>query len=161
MCERLCARGWQVELIEAHAEPAQAASGNHAGSFHPLLARDNNTLARLTHTGVIYALKYWRELEAALESAGEPFSWHACGALQLSRDDGKADPVTAWCAERYAADFARSVTRDEASDLAGVSVTSGGVFFGAGGWVQPASLVRAQLARCNADGAARLNAFWP
>ena len=152
VCERLCARGWRVDLIEAHVEPAQEASGNHAGSFHPLLARDDNRLARLTHAGVRYALAYWRELEAA----GHCFSWSACGALQLSRDDGKADPVTALSAGRYAPEFARGVTQSEASDLAGASVTSGGVFFGAGGWVQPASLVRAQLARCAADDAGRL-----
>src|SRR6266850_1162496 len=37
ICERLCARGWQVRLIERHAIPAQEASGNHAGTFHPLV----------------------------------------------------------------------------------------------------------------------------
>ena len=152
VCERLCTRGWRVDLIEAHAEAAQEASGNHAGSFHPLLARDDNRLARLTHAGVKFGLRYWRELEVA----GHGFSWSACGALQLSRDDGKADPAVALAAGRYAPQFARSVTQAEASDIAGVPVTGGGVFFGAGGWVQPASLVRAQLARCAVNSTGRL-----
>ena len=144
MCERLYARGWLVDLIEQHQEPAGEASGNHAGSFHPLIARDDNRLARLTQAGVAYALNYWRELEAA----GHSFSWSAGGALQLSRADGKADPVAALGVGRFAPDYARHVSRGEASDLAGVNLTSGGVWFGSGGWVQPASLVRAQLANC-------------
>ena len=156
VCERLCARGWQVDLVEQHDEPAHEASGNHAGSFHPLLARDDNRLARLTHAGVACALRFWRELE----SAGAGFSWNAGGALQLSRDDGKADPVAALSEGRYAPDFARRVTRGEASDLAGVRLTSGGVFFGAGGWVQPATLVQAQLTRCAAYSVAKLTTHY-
>ena len=151
VCERLCTRGWQVELIERHHEAAQAASGNHAASFHPLLARDDNRLARLTRAGIEHALLYWR----ALEASGHPFSWRADGALQLSRDDGKADPAAALDDGQFAPAFARRVTRNEASALAGVNVTAGGVWFGAGGWVQPASLVAAQLARCRSAGVGR------
>ena len=35
VCERLCARGWEVDLYERHAAPAQEASGNLAGDFPP------------------------------------------------------------------------------------------------------------------------------
>src|SRR5882672_5912476 len=48
ICERLCARGWQVRLVERHAAAAQEASGNHAGSFHPLVTPDDSVFARLT-----------------------------------------------------------------------------------------------------------------
>src|SRR5258708_35052930 len=37
LCERLCARGWEITLVEKHAAPAQEASGNHAGAFHPIV----------------------------------------------------------------------------------------------------------------------------
>jgi len=50
LCERLCARGWEVELVERHAAPAQEASGNHAGTFHPVATPDDNLMARLTRT---------------------------------------------------------------------------------------------------------------
>lgn len=151
VCDRLCAGGWQVELIERHHQAAQEASGNHAGSFHPLLARDDNRLARLTWAGIEHALPYWRALEASCHS----FSWSADGALQLSRGDGKADPAAALDEGQVALAFARRVTRNEASSLAGVNLTAGGVWFGAGGWVQPATLVAAQLARCRSAGVGR------
>src|SRR5712664_4998396 len=63
ICERLCARGWQVRLMERHAIPAQEASGNHAGSFHPLVAPDDSIFARLTRAGFLYGLFNWEKLD--------------------------------------------------------------------------------------------------
>lgn len=146
VCERLCARGWRVTLIERHGRPAAEASGNHAGSFHPLLARDANRMARLTQAGVAFALDYWRGLEAQ----GLRFGWRACGVLQLSRDDGKADPVEALLGNTADIRGARAVSRAMASEIAGVPLPGGGVFFEAGGWVQPPQLVAAQLTYCAA-----------
>ena len=48
VCERLAARQWEVVLIERHDGPAQEASGNHAGAFHPLVTRDDSFMARLS-----------------------------------------------------------------------------------------------------------------
>ncbi len=157
VCERLCTRGWRVTLIERHAAPAAEASGNHAGSFHPLIARDGNRMARLTQAGVTYALDYWRTLEAT----GAQFGWQACGALQLSRGavhgGAGSDPAVALEQGQqhggqpgpHKAVAARAVARDGASALAGVALAGGGVFFEDGGWVRPAELVAAQLARCS------------
>lgn len=144
VCERLCARGWKVTLIDRHAGPAMEASGNHAGSFHPMLARDANRMVRLSQAGIAFAIDHWRSLEAA----GVRFGWQADGVLQLTRADGKTDPVHGVSNERNHADMARAVSRDAATHLAGVPVGGGGVFFGQAGWVQPAQLVRAQLDRC-------------
>src|SRR3989442_2833407 len=64
ICERLCARGWQVRLMERHAMPAQEASGNHAGSFHPLRTPDGTIFERLSKSGFLYGLSRWRKLES-------------------------------------------------------------------------------------------------
>ena len=58
--ERLCARGWEVTLVERHAEPAGEASGNLAGIFMPLLSRDDNIPTRLTRAAYLYALRHWQ-----------------------------------------------------------------------------------------------------
>jgi glycine/D-amino acid oxidase-like deaminating enzyme len=57
---RLCARGWQVTLIERHAQPAQEASGNLAGIFMPLLSKDDNIPTRLSRAAYLFALREWR-----------------------------------------------------------------------------------------------------
>ncbi len=148
VCARFAARDWQVVLIDAHAAPAQGASGNHAASFHPLIARDDNRMVRLIRAGINASLDHWR----ALERGGCGFSWSACGALQLTRAGAKQDVADTIAAlargGNIDAAYARAVTQREASDLAGVKLQAGGVWFRDAGWVQPGSLVQAQLASC-------------
>ena len=146
VCARFAARGWQVHLIDAHAAPAQGASGNHAASFHPLIARDHNRMVRLIRAGIKTSLIHWR----ALERAGFAFRWEQRGALQLSRAGAKQDVAQALAGLELDPAFARAVDQREASALAGVQLRSGGVLFGQGGWVQPTSLIAAQLASCGA-----------
>src|SRR5882762_4292175 len=113
ICERLCARGWQVRLMERHAIPAQEASGNHAGSFHPLVAPDDSIFARLTRAGFLYGLSRWRKLES--------IRWDRCGVLQLARDaKDEASQRASIAALALPAGYAQYVTREEASAHAGV-----------------------------------------
>jgi tRNA 5-methylaminomethyl-2-thiouridine biosynthesis bifunctional protein len=138
VCERLCSRGWEVTLVERHAEPAQEASGNHAGTFHPIVTPDDSVFARLTRAGFLYGLSAWEKLAAR---------WDRCGVLQLARDareEASQQRSVAGLPEQYAA----YVTREEASRHAGVPVLAAGVWFPEGGWIQPRSLVEAQLEAC-------------
>ena len=139
ICERLCARGWEVTLHERHTEPAAEASGNHAGAFHPVATPDDSVFARLTRAGFLYALKKWPSLEGV--------RWDACGALQLARAETE-DISQRKSAEGQPIDYLQYVDREQASRHAGVSLAAGGLWFPQGGWVQPRSLVRAQLAAC-------------
>jgi tRNA 5-methylaminomethyl-2-thiouridine biosynthesis bifunctional protein len=142
--ERLAARGWEVTLIERRREPALETSGNHAGVFHPVATPDDSVLARLTRAGSLYALRRWAALEGA--------AWDPCGALQLARDDDEDEAQQrALAALGAGADYARRVTRAEASELAGVALAAGGLWFAPGGWVRPPSLARAQLAHSAAE----------
>lgn len=139
VCERLCARGWEVELYERHAEPAQEASGNHAGTFHPLVTADDSVFARLTRAAYLYSLRRWKTLGG--------LRWDRCGVLQLARTDKEArsqEQASAGLPDEYA----RFVGREEATRHAGVPLASPGVWFPGAGWLQPRSLVRAQLDAC-------------
>ncbi|MGQ0544045.1 MAG: FAD-dependent 5-carboxymethylaminomethyl-2-thiouridine(34) oxidoreductase MnmC [Betaproteobacteria bacterium] len=141
VCERLCARGWEVELYERHAEPAQEASGNHAGAYHPLATPDDSVMARLTRVSYLYSLQRWSFLDN--------LRWDPCGALQLARtakeEASQQRAVAGWPAE-----YAQYATREEATAHAGVPLAAGGLWFPQSGWIKPRSLVRAQLAACGA-----------
>jgi tRNA 5-methylaminomethyl-2-thiouridine biosynthesis bifunctional protein len=139
LCERLCSRGWEVELHERHAQPAQEASGNHAGTFHPIVTPDDSVFARLTRAGFLYALRQWERLPG--------IRYDRCGVLQLGRNDKELVSQRA-STRGLPADFVQYVTADEASAHAGVPLAASGVWFPEGGWIQPASLVRAQLDAC-------------
>jgi tRNA 5-methylaminomethyl-2-thiouridine biosynthesis bifunctional protein len=139
VCERLCARGWQVTLHEKHAEPAMEASGNHAGAFHPVATPDDSVFARLTRAGFLYSLSQWKKYPG--------LRWDACGALQLARER-KEDGSQQKAAAGLPAEYVQYVDREAASRHAGGPLAAGGLWFPQGGWIQPRSLVKAQLAAC-------------
>ena len=139
VCERLCARGWEVELVERHEGPAQEASGNPAGAFHPVVTPDDSVFARLTRAGYLAALSRWKDLPGV--------RWDQCGLLQLARDEREAASQLR-SVEGLPSEYAQAVSREEAAAHAGVPVAAGGVWFPQAGWIDPPSLVRAQLEAC-------------
>jgi tRNA 5-methylaminomethyl-2-thiouridine biosynthesis bifunctional protein len=140
VCERLCARGWDVELCERHAKPAEEASGNHAGTFHPIVTPDDSVFARLTRAAFLLSSAVFRKL---------PVRWDPCGVLQLARDaKEERSQRAALAALALPPEYAQYVSRDEASAHAGVPVAAPGLWFPQAGWIQPRSLVDALLGAC-------------
>jgi len=141
VCERLCARGWEIELYERHAAPAQEASGNHAGAFHPVVTPDDSVFARITRAGFLLSLSYWKNFSE--------IRWDPCGVLQLARDaKEEASQRASITALALPPQYAQYVTREEASAHAGVPVAAPGLWFPQAGWIRPQSLVGALLAAC-------------
>jgi tRNA 5-methylaminomethyl-2-thiouridine biosynthesis bifunctional protein len=145
--ERLCARGWQVTLVERHAQPAMEASGNLAGIFMPLLSTDDSVAARLSRAAFLFALAYWEKLGGiggAIEGA-------RCGVLQLARDADHARVQRRLAASRnYPPEFAQWLDSDAASAMLGSHAPDGAWLFRQGGWARPASVCAAMLAACGA-----------
>ncbi len=144
-CERLCARGWQVTLVERHEGPAMEASGNLAGIFMPLVSRDDNIPTRLVRAAYLYALQYWE----TIGGIGRAIEGAACGVLQLARDAAHARAARALAADgRYPPEFARWLESEEASAMLGLLAPEGGWLFPQGGWARPGSVCDAMLAAC-------------
>src|SRR6185295_7972114 len=149
ICERLCARGWEVDLYERHDSPAQEASGNHAGTFHPIVTSVDSVFARLTRAAFLFSLSSWKDFPA--------IRWDPCGVLQLARDEKEeAAQRKAIAALALPPDYAQYVTREEASAHAGVPVSAPGLWFAQAGWINPRSVVQAQLEACGS----RLRVFF-
>ncbi|WP_371873480.1 FAD-dependent 5-carboxymethylaminomethyl-2-thiouridine(34) oxidoreductase MnmC [Massilia phyllostachyos] len=146
-CAALCARGWDVTLVERHPEPAMEASGNLAGIFMPLLSRDDNIPTRLTRAAYLYALRAWEQLGGI----GRAIEGDACGVLQLARDADHAAVSRAIAQEgRLPPAFARWLERPEAERLLGLPAPDGGWLFPQGGWARPGSVCAAMLDACGA-----------
>lgn len=142
--ERLAARGWQVTVLERHDAPGQGASGNLAGVFRPLPSADDNRLARLTRAGYLLGRQHLQ----ALDQAETGLRWGACGVLHLGRDPVHAEAMAETVRRlQPPADFLQYLDTDAARVLAGHPVENGGWWFPGGGWIQPPSLCRANLAR--------------
>ncbi len=142
-CERLCARGWQVTLVERHAEAAMEASGNLAGITMPLLSKDDNIASRLSRAAFLFALGYWEKLGgigAAIEGAG-------CGVLLVAKDEAHARLQRATAAaRRFPPAYAEWLEAGDAR--AGDLAPHGAWLFPRGGWIRPASACHAMLDAC-------------
>ena len=144
-CERLCARGWHVTLVERHPQAATEASGNHAGISMPLLSKDDNIPTRLSRAAFLFALAYWERLGGI----GKAITGDMCGVLQLARDGAHAvvqrQVIERW---RYPKDYADWLDPQAASALLGFATPDGCWLFPRGGWVRPPSACAAMLAAC-------------
>jgi tRNA 5-methylaminomethyl-2-thiouridine biosynthesis bifunctional protein len=147
VCQRLCARGCEVTLIERHDGPAQEASGNLAGIFMPLLSKDDNIPTRLSRAAYLFALREWQRMGGV----GTAFKGAGCGVLQLARDADHAR-VQREVVEHghYPPQYVRWLDAPAAGALLGSATPHGGWLFGQGGWARPSSLCQAMLAACGA-----------
>ncbi len=144
-CERLCARGWQVTLVERHPEAAMEASGNPSGIFMPILSKDDSIPTRLSRAAFLYALRYWNRLGGV----GKAFFGAQCGVLHLPRDAAYAQTQRAIAQQHaFPPEFAEWLDSDAASAMLGAPAPDGAWHFPQGGWANPASLVGAMLAAC-------------
>ena len=145
--ERLCARGWEVTLVERHAGAAREASGNLAGIFMPLLSKDDNIPTRLTRAAYLYALRYWE----TLGGIGKAIEGAQCGVMQLARDAAHADASRAIAAgDPYPRAFAEWLEAPQAQKLLGLPAPGGAWLFRQGGWARPGSVCAAMLDACGA-----------
>ena len=141
-CERLCARGWHVTLIERHNAAASEASGNRAGIYQPLMSVDDNVMTRLSRAAYLYALDYWD----MLGGVGRKIEGAQCAVLKLARNLDVYDEQAV--APDYPAYYARWLNAPEAGALAGVPAPGGAWLFPQAGWVRPASVCTAMLEAC-------------
>lgn len=143
--ERLCARGWQVTLVERHAAPAQEISGNRAGIVMPLLSQDDNHPSRLARAGFLFALQIWHQAGGI----GRAFDGDACGVLQVasSAEDALAQR-NAVALFPDAPEFVQWLEPQQIARRFGIEATHGGWLFAQGGWATPRSLCDALLSAC-------------
>ncbi|WP_293765407.1 bifunctional tRNA (5-methylaminomethyl-2-thiouridine)(34)-methyltransferase MnmD/FAD-dependent 5-carboxymethylaminomethyl-2-thiouridine(34) oxidoreductase MnmC [uncultured Aquitalea sp.] len=138
--DSLARRGWRVTVLDKEPGPAQAASGNPQGVLYTKLSAHMTPLTQLVLAGYAYSL---RLLRARLPKQED--HWDDCGVLQLAWNEGEAKRQAKLAAAGLPAEMLRPVSAGEASDLAGLPLTSGGLFFPQGGWLHPPALVRCLL----------------
>lgn len=133
----LARRGWRVTLLERHADLAQEASGNPQGILYAKLSPHHPPLSRFIQSSYQYSL---RLLQHALPKGED--TWQACGVLQLAKNAKEDERQMQLAAQGYPADFLHTLDAQQASELAGVEIDNGGLFFPSAGWVNPPALCK-------------------
>ncbi|KAF1054213.1 MAG: tRNA 5-methylaminomethyl-2-thiouridine biosynthesis bifunctional protein MnmC [Stenotrophomonas maltophilia] len=131
----LAERGWQVTLIERHAQLASEASGNPQGVLYLKLSAHGTPLSRLIVSGFGHTRRLLERLERGVQ-------WDACGVLQLAFDAAEAKRQTA-LTEAFPADLLHTLDHPAAEHLAGVALPAGGLFFPDAGWAHPPAVCQA------------------
>ena len=136
----LARQGLQVTVLEAADTPAAAASGNPAGLFHGVVHAHDGAHAQWLRAAALRAEQVYRPL---VEAGLVP------GAVNgLLRGAGSASPATlraTIAAQALPPSYAQALSREDASEAAGIPLASPAWFFPGGGWLQPGALVRIWL----------------
>lgn len=128
----LAARGWQVSLLERHADVAQEASGNPQGVLYLKLSAHGTALSQLIVSGFGHTRRLLQRLQAGSD-------WAPCGVLQLAFDDKEAERQ-ARLSVVFPSQLLHSLDQAQAEDRAGINLASGGLFYPEAGWVHPPAL---------------------
>lgn len=140
----LAERGWQVTLIERHAELAQEASGNPQGAVYAKLSPLDEPQAAFNLHALQFALHYYANLW--------PEIGQQSGLLQLAHDAAEAKLHQELLSRFSQVDeLVQFVSAGEASQIAGNPVPYSGLFFPKSGWINPKKLCKLLTNHFNID----------
>ncbi len=138
----LARRGWQVLVLDAAAAPAAGASGLPAGMLAPHVSPDDSVLSRLSRSGIRATLQ---QTHALLQTGSD---WCPSGVLEHGVDQARKRPA-AWQAPDFseaASDWTRLASPGQLAEC-GLPPDAPALWHVQAGWIKPASLVNAWLAR--------------
>ena len=145
MAYALAQRGWQVRLIERHAQLATEASGNRAGVLSPKMTAESSwgeTFYRQAFGFANRQLHY-------LTSQGFKLDWQACGAMQLAHEPREFARQQALKTRQLPADFIQLVDSETAATLAGIKLEHDASYFPQGSCLNPRSLCQVLIQHPN------------
>ena len=159
----LAQRGIYVTLVERAPHLASAASGNPRGILHARFGAGSDPLHRFVLAAFGHALGMMDEV---LPIDGE--SRVECGLLQLACKEVEAKRISRLAEREWPDHLMKLVDAEQASQLAGVEMKFGGLWFPAGGWVVPPKMCAAlahherieQRLGYEVEGLENLNSGW-
>jgi tRNA 5-methylaminomethyl-2-thiouridine biosynthesis bifunctional protein len=130
----LARRGIKVTIIDKHGIATEA-SGNPQGAMYAKLAAGEATHSDIYVQGYLQSLRWlYQQLEP-----GD--GWNNCGLIQLASTEKEVKRQQKFIEKtHYPKQLLHSITREEASNISGLTMNSGGLFFPEAGWVSPLRL---------------------
>ena len=161
VAQSLAIRGWRVSVIDANWGQQTSAHQQHAAAaLTPMVSKDDNIRARLSRAGSLRAQSRWGALPESVLLR--------CGAIQLQRDQGRiVDLAAVLDALQFPSQWAQFVSAEQASELAGMSLGRGGIYFPTAARVHPQGLLNAlsttpgiDMLHAQADRLANTSGVW-
>ncbi len=137
----LAIRGFSITLLEHAPALAAAASGNPCGILHTRLSAGMNLLQHFVLASYGHALAL---LDEKLPIDG--IARAECGELQLAFSPEETLRIDKLAALNWPSHLLQRVDAAQASNLAGIELAHGGLWFPAGGWLVPSRMCAALAA---------------
>lgn len=138
----LAERGQAVTLYCQDEKIADGASGNRQGALYPLLTPENSHLSQFFQQAFLFS----RRRLLSLIADGYQVSHQLCGVLQTGfdeRSDARLDKIIQ--GQNWPVEIALSVSPEQASELAGVTIDKTAFYYPLGGWISPHEFANACL----------------
>ncbi len=129
----LAQRGIEVTLIERHEKLAQEASGNPIAVLYPKFSTKPDASSLLALQGFEFTLNLLKQLPKSKQF------FNTCGIIQLAFNAREQARQTALSDNQYA----KLIDANAATEIAGIALKTGGLFFSQAGWLKPQALCEA------------------
>jgi tRNA 5-methylaminomethyl-2-thiouridine biosynthesis bifunctional protein len=126
----LAKRGVTVTLIERHQKLAQEASGNPIAVLYPKFSTKPDASTLLALKGFEFTLNLLKNLP------NSTVFFNACGIIQLAFNAREQARQLALRDNQYA----KLIDANAATEIAGIALKTGGLYFPQAGWVKPQAL---------------------
>jgi len=138
VAHELAGLGWQVTVLDRHAQPASETSGNPAGLFHGTVHEGDGPYARLFRAAALLAQRRLRPLINSGQVPGQ-----LKGLLRLERHaDAEARMRSLLDDQGLPDDYLQAFDAAQARERSGVPLAHAAWFYPGGGWIAPPELVR-------------------
>lgn len=138
----LAKRGWQITVIEDQTI-ASGASGNDQGVLYSKLSAEMNIHSQFYLAGYLFSLRNLMQTLTNTEN------WQACGVLQLATNEKEEKRQNIFTERHPLPGVLSLVSKQQASDIAGIDIPYSGLFFNEGAWVYPKAWCNALLKHGN------------
>lgn len=135
----LARRGFSVTVFDTNGIATEA-SGNPQGAMYAKLAAGEATHSNIYIQGYLQSLRW---LEQQLKPGD---GWDNCGLIQLASTEKEAKRQEKFILNTdYPEQLLHSITKSQASEISGLTMNCGGLFFPKAGWVSPQRLCQELL----------------
>jgi len=146
LADALARKDFQVTVFDEESQAATQASGNQQAVLYGKFSTTDDVFAQFNLATFLFALRFYKQ---RLKEHPD-LAIHLCGVLQLAwSKDEQETQKTLQDFFTYYPEIAQVVTREKASDVAGVPVETGGVFFPQAGWIHPGNICHRLLQHPN------------
>ena len=140
----LAKSGWKITLIEREPSIANKASGNPRGIVYCKITDGKDVNADYYLNSYVFALQHYQNV-----SKTHSIDWQTCGLIQLAHDEREQKRQAQSIKNLKDANLIQYLDAQAASQLSGIKLDKGGLFFPSGGFLNPQALCQAYIQHDN------------